>query len=65
MVIVEGHAHGSVHVGQRRGGHGQVRVNHLCGKVGRVCIIQVDDALKDAAVDDSVGGVLLSAWRCE
>lgn len=28
------HAHGSVHVGERRGGHGEVSVDHLRGKVG-------------------------------
>jgi hypothetical protein len=54
-----GHAHGSVHICQCRGGHGQVGVNHLRGKVGRVRIIQVDDSLKDTEVDDPVGGALL------
>lgn len=54
-----GHAHGSVHICQCRGGHGQVGVNHLLGKLSRVRIIQVDDSLKDMAVDDLVGGVLL------
>ena len=60
MTKVECHAHGSVHICQRRSGHGQVGVDHLGGKVARVDIIQVDDPLKDAAVDDSVGGALLS-----
>ena len=54
-----GHAHGSIHIRQCRGGHGQVGVNHLRGKVRRVRIIQVDDSLKDMAVDDPVGGALL------
>jgi hypothetical protein len=54
-----GHAHGSVHICQCRGGHGQVGGNHLRGKVSRVRIIQVDDSLKDMAVDDLVGGALL------
>jgi len=31
----------------------------LRGKVSRVRIIQVDDSLKDAPVDDPVGGALL------
>jgi hypothetical protein len=31
----------------------------LRGKVGRVWIIQVDDSLKDMAVDDPIGGALL------
>lgn len=56
-----GHAQGSVHICQCRGGHGQVGVNHLRGKVSRVCIIQVDHSLKDTAVDDLGGALLLSA----
>jgi hypothetical protein len=59
MVKWWSHAHGSVHICQCRGGHGQVGVNHLRGKVSRVRIIQVDDSLKDAPVDDPVGGALL------
>jgi len=55
------HAHGSVHVGQRRAGHGKVGVDQLRGKVGRVLVIQIDDTLEDATVDDlgSVVGMLL------
>jgi hypothetical protein len=55
------HAHGSVHVGQRRAGHGNVGVDQLRGKVGRVLVIQIDDTLEDATVDDlgSVVGMLL------
>lgn len=57
------HAHGSVHICQCRGGHGQVGVNHLRGKVSRVGIIQVDHSLKDTAVDDLGGVLLLSAME--
>ena len=63
MTKVECHAQGLVHICQRRSGHGQVGADHLGRKVGRVDIIEVDDFLKDAAVDDSVRGALLGGSR--
>ena len=53
------HAQSLVHVDQRCVGHGQVGVDHLRGEIGRVLVIQVNDALKDTAVDDPVRALLL------
>jgi hypothetical protein len=57
----KGHAHGLIHVGERRGGHGEKGVDHLRGKIGRVFVIQIDDTLEDPPVDDLVPGALLHA----
>jgi hypothetical protein len=53
------HAQSLVHVDQRRAGHSQIGVDHLGREVGRVLVIQVNDALKDAAIDDPVRASLL------
>ena len=53
------HAQSLVHVDQCGAGHSQVGVDHLGREIGRVLVIQVNDALKDAVIDDPVRASLL------